>query len=139
MKILNILKTIDLKTWLILMLGVMIVSIIVLNRPGPNPLSSELTELRKKHRQELREIEDRNQQLEQRIQDYLNIIEKNRQDNIEREKRIQELSKMYTDVQRERDRLKKELAKFESEFKEMSDKDFVNWLKDFFKDKGIKP
>jgi cell division protein FtsB len=132
------LKGIDLKTILIILLVVMVGAFLLFNRNGPGSNVIELDLLKKQHKQEMREVNDANNELEVTIADYMGIIEANLELIATKDARISSLKSETEASKRRIANLKKELAAIDEQFENMGEQELLDWVRSFLKSRGIK-
>lgn len=132
------LKGIDLKTILIILLVVMVGAFLLFNRNGPGSNAVELDFLKTQHKQEMKEVEDANKELENKIADYMGIIEENNKTIAAKNAENIKLKEETERRKRKVNQLKQELKEIDKQFENMNEDELLDWVKAFLKSRGIK-
>lgn len=132
------LKSLDLKTVLIILLVIMVSAFMLFNRKGPGSNTVELDNLKRQHKQELKEVEDANKELESKIVEYLNIIEQKDQSIAKREREIRDIQSQLNARRKKIQELQKELQSYDKQFKNMNEDELLDWVKQYLEQRGIK-
>lgn len=132
------LKGLDLKTVLIILLIIMVCAFMLFNRKGPGSNTVELDILKKQHKQELKEIEEANEELEAKIVEYLNIIEQKDQSIAKRDREIRDIQSKLDARRKKIQELQKELQSYDKQFKNMNEDELLDWVKQYLEQRGIK-
>lgn len=132
------LKGIDLKTILIILLVIMVGAFLLFNRNGPGSNAVDLDFLKKQHKQEMKEVEDANKELEAKIADYMGIIDKNNRVIAAKDAENRELKEETERRRKKVNQLKKELEAIDEQFENMDEDELLDWVRTFLKSRGIK-
>ncbi|MDG1949249.1 MAG: hypothetical protein P8J32_00290 [bacterium] len=132
------LKGIDLKTILIILLVIMVGAFLLFNRNGPGSNAVDLDFLKKQHKEEVREVEDANKELEAKISDYMEIIENNNKTIAAKDAENRKLAEETERRRKKVNQLKKELEEIDQQFENMDEDELLGWVRNFLKSRGIK-
>lgn len=125
---------IDLKTIIIVVLLGVIAALYFIGDGGASGvLKDQLKELKKEHKQEMKNIEQENEALEKVIQDQKAIIQENDYRLKRKDELIDKLTVEKNLNEEEIKRLQDKLAQFDQQFDNMSDDELMEWVKNFLK------